>query len=540
LTNHHYLRLIELIVLNVGLSAGILDQRVFSMFVLEALLLTCMTTPVVTILYPLRFRVRVSGAGPNFNNVQDASSGDNAESGMASAKSPRVDEDVDGFRWRTRFTVVLDKIEHLPGMMSLTKLIQPPLYLMQEKSKSAVIQSACLPTPASDVTIDALRLIELSDRTSAVMKGSAVDTLIHTDPVLEVFRTFGDLNGMSVGSSLAIVTFDDLAACVADHANNKKSHLIFIPWIPPFQSDGYLSSISTGDNSAAATPRTTANTANPFDMLFKAAAGGVNQPASVVHSQFVRGVFAQSSSIDVALYVDRTGHGPNEIRQTSGTMQHLFLPFFGGPDDRMALEFVIQLCSNQRISATVVRVSKREADVEDDNGMDGGLQKPSKAHLTGDREHPTFSSATGFPDTVYGNPTTQMRLQSETADNVLWERYASKGRKTHIESTLLDSALSRIEFLHLASPNPLRAVIQRVSESYQDASAKKSRLLVVVGRSRRLAAENHHTELKKLIEEYGNIGGEMNKTIGDVATALVAAGGKAGLIVLQAASVDVY
>ncbi|KAI0252194.1 Sodium/hydrogen exchanger [Lactifluus subvellereus] len=44
--------LIELIVLNVGLSAGILTTRVFSMFVLEALLLTFATTPTVSFLYP--------------------------------------------------------------------------------------------------------------------------------------------------------------------------------------------------------------------------------------------------------------------------------------------------------------------------------------------------------------------------------------------------------------------------------------------------------------------------------------------------------
>lgn len=38
-----FLGLLELIVLNVGLSAGILDTRVFSMFVFEALVLTVMT-----------------------------------------------------------------------------------------------------------------------------------------------------------------------------------------------------------------------------------------------------------------------------------------------------------------------------------------------------------------------------------------------------------------------------------------------------------------------------------------------------------------
>jgi len=532
-------------VLNVGLSAGILDQRVFSMFVLEALLLTCMTTPVVTILYPPQYRVRVSGTGSNFNNVKDGPSESKAESGIASAKIPGEDQDADGFLWRTRFTVVLDKIEHLPGMMSLTQLIQPPppTYQIPEKSESMVAEKDdTLIAPILDITIDALRLIELSDRTSAVMKSSVVDTLIHTDPILGIFKTFGDLNGMPIGSSLAVVTFDDLAACVAEHAKSKKSQLIFLPWIPPYQSDAYLGGAAAGDASVAATPRTTTNTSNPFDMLFKAAAGGANHPASAVHSQFVRGVFAQSSSVDVALYVDRAGHGQSEVRQTSRTTQHLFLPFFGGPDDRMALELVIQLCANQKISATVVKVSRRDAAIDEDNLLDDSLQKPPKAYLGGD-DYPTIheltvGSANGFPDTFYGYPTTQTRLQSETADKIVWEQYASKSRDTHPNSSSLDSALSRVEFLHLASPQPLHAVIQKASESYESASAKRSRLLVVVGRSRRLAAEYHRAELKELIDEYGSIDGEMSRTIGDVATALVAAGGDAGLIVLQAASAN--
>jgi len=63
---------VELIVLNVGLSAGILDQRVFSMFVLEALLLTFMTTPVVTILYPPHLRVKATGADSSAQMGEDS------------------------------------------------------------------------------------------------------------------------------------------------------------------------------------------------------------------------------------------------------------------------------------------------------------------------------------------------------------------------------------------------------------------------------------------------------------------------------------
>ena len=43
-------RLVELIVLNVGLQAGILSQRVFTIFVVMALVTTFLTTPIVSYL----------------------------------------------------------------------------------------------------------------------------------------------------------------------------------------------------------------------------------------------------------------------------------------------------------------------------------------------------------------------------------------------------------------------------------------------------------------------------------------------------------
>jgi hypothetical protein len=50
LVNYGNGRLVELIVLNVGLQAGILSQRVFTMFVVMALVTTFLTTPIVSFL----------------------------------------------------------------------------------------------------------------------------------------------------------------------------------------------------------------------------------------------------------------------------------------------------------------------------------------------------------------------------------------------------------------------------------------------------------------------------------------------------------
>ncbi|TFY78143.1 hypothetical protein EWM64_g5869 [Hericium alpestre] len=328
--------LIELIVLNVGLSAGVLTERVFSMFVLEALLLTFMTTPTVSFLYPPELRKHVTAAGSPYDNVNGRER-DN-ETGGGESRPSITGSDV----WKRRFTVVLDKIEHVPGMMALTQLVLPPPSEYSAKETEASTGRPASPkSPQVNVEIDALRLIELSDRRSAVMKSSAVDALVHTDPALAIFRMFGELNGATVVPSLAIVPAEQLAATVAAHARTTGAHIVFIPWLPP----------SAPVHVHAERPPTPIDEKDdrvpgPFDPIFRP--GPAERPASAQHSHFIRSVFAQAD-MDVALFVDRGV-------PLTGTHQHLFLPFFGGPDDRLALEFVVQLCANPRVSATVLRV----------------------------------------------------------------------------------------------------------------------------------------------------------------------------------------
>ncbi|KAF7985947.1 hypothetical protein HWV62_43888 [Athelia sp. TMB] len=516
--------LVELIVLNVGLSAGILSQvgifpyqyrlqlikaiqRVFSMFVFEAVLLTFMTTPLVSLLYPPNRRVRFEPNGATRQNhraIEDAQG----------PKSPGGDSE-----WKTRFTVVLDKIEHLPGMMALSQLIQP-VASTQEIPPTASPSGSSKSIDSKDrplgIFMDALRLIELSDRTSAVMKSSVADSLLQTDPLLGIFRMFGELHDIDVSTSLAIVPYDDLSLSVAEHAKDNASQLILLPWLPP-----HVTSHDAADDSNNAHL-----TSTPFDNLFGSRG---DKSASAIHSQFVRGVFAQAKT-DVALFVDR-GHAPGEAR-TAGSMHHIFLPFIGGPDDRAALNFVVQLCRNPKITATAIRVIKKAVTSE--------LSEPDAVHV-GDKQVSEQVEAIiqdhglttiGFPDTVYGYATTQTRLQSETADNLAWSRYASPRSEQH--PSHLAEALSRIDFMELQTPVPLHAIVSRASQQFDALVEKRSRLLVVAGRSRRLAVENHREELKELIEEHGSVGNEVKKTIGDVATAFVVSGCKAGLVVVQA------
>lgn len=136
-----------------------------------------------------------------------------------------------------------------------------------------------------------------------------------------------------------------------------------------------------------------------------------------------------------------------------------------------------------------------------------------------------------FPDTVYANATTQTRLQSETADNIAWSRY------THTSVSAdptLAPALSRMDFSDVGTPEPLRYTIKQALGMSRSVVDERGRLLILAGRSRRLAVENHHAELKSVMEEHGGLANEVKRTVGDVATALVVSGCQASLIVFQA------
>ncbi|KIK34429.1 hypothetical protein CY34DRAFT_17729 [Suillus luteus UH-Slu-Lm8-n1] len=194
--------LVELIVLNVGLSAGILSPRVFFMFVLEALTLAFMTTPLITALYPPERRL-ITTAPPQTRD-------DECRDFDANKKSLVNEEQP----WRHRFTVVLDRIEHMLCMMALTQLVRPPIPDFSSLTNAVSTSAASYPTPSKHktpkVSISALRLVELSNRISAVMKSSTADTLTHTDPLLSIFRMFGELNDLPVSTSLTIVPHDDI------------------------------------------------------------------------------------------------------------------------------------------------------------------------------------------------------------------------------------------------------------------------------------------------------------------------------------------
>ncbi|EIM85679.1 cation/H+ exchanger [Stereum hirsutum FP-91666 SS1] len=509
--------LVELIVLNVGLSANILNTRVFSMFVLHALVLTFVTTPLTLWIYPMSARglaVTVPAAG---DGLKDEEARKNAS------------EEA----FKTKFSVVLDKLEQLSSVMTFAQLLQRPTTsamtstesLSSGDDKSSTQITPAVPTLSHSnlsrsrkISLDALRLVELTERTSALLKSQASESMLQQDPVLSIFRTFARLNRFSESGSLSVVSHDEYAMNIAEHAREHGSQMVIIPWAP--------SSSTTATVAEDSEPGPSVNAPyNPFDMMFNRQTSSVrdrDQTTSSIYTGFVRKVFA-SSPTDVALFVDR-GICAVDDGADADIVPHVFLPFFGGPDDRLALTFLVQLCVNESLRATVVRLRKTEGD------DDSSIASVKKA------EHSTYlGNSIALPDTIYGRHDTTTKLQSDTADNILWSRLTSPTAAHNPEVT---SSLTRISLSEESTPRPLhRAVeIAAAGEFYTTVSGRRNRnVVVMLGRSRRMAVESHEAELRQIVSQGGNaIGSEARKALGDVAAAFVMARTNASLLVVQA------
>lgn len=140
---------------------------------------------------------------------------------------------------------------------------------------------------------------------------------------------------------------------------------------------------------------------------------------------------------------------------------------------------------------------------------------------------------------MYGNVTTQTRMQSETADNVHWTRHANINPASRSAlPAALQAGLARVEFSTQTTPTPLASAVQLLrGATTMDADDSKTqrRVFGIVGRSRRLAVESHREELAEMLAS-GDIplNSDVRKTLGDVASAVVASDLHVGIVVVQA------
>ncbi|KAI8053025.1 Sodium/hydrogen exchanger family-domain-containing protein [Syncephalis plumigaleata] len=187
--------LVELIVLNLGLDAGVIDKKVFAILVLMALVTTFITTPMVMWLYPPRYWRNVKGMT-------------RANSRMASPIAT-----MSGAVTPSELLVCLSRMRQVPAIMQLIRVLAP----RRRKTNNRRV-------------VHALRLVELGQRESAVMRGQEIHEITRHDPVSNVLRAFGQLSGVTVDAAMTVAEMTSYPTAVADHSMDIDAGLVVVPW----------------------------------------------------------------------------------------------------------------------------------------------------------------------------------------------------------------------------------------------------------------------------------------------------------------------
>ncbi|KAI9500026.1 Sodium/hydrogen exchanger family-domain-containing protein, partial [Coemansia spiralis] len=190
--------LVELIVLNIGLDAGVIDVRVFSLMVVMALVTTCATSPMVVWLYPLKYQKRIDGI---YGDGAEIAMENDADSTISRRHGPDAGHPMN-------MLVVLSKIQQVPAIMTLLSYLhhQPELTSSRmltanengTNAKPLILESLYRP-----IKVFGLRLLEYTGRDSSIMTQYQLESQVLLDPAMAMFRAFARVANMVFHSLLA-------------------------------------------------------------------------------------------------------------------------------------------------------------------------------------------------------------------------------------------------------------------------------------------------------------------------------------------------
>ncbi|CCG84845.1 protein of unknown function [Taphrina deformans PYCC 5710] len=305
--------LVELIVLNVGLSAGILSTKLFTMFVVMALVTTFMTTPLTLWFFPPWYQEK----------VRKWRSGECDWDGNTLEKQSDTDSEHARNEKLNQITIVVNRIEGVSSLLRFTHFF----------SQSAT-------------SVHLMRLMEMTDRLSQIIKVSESDDLLQQDSMVSIFRTVTRVIGVKLTYSLQVLANYEYASVIAQEANKHKTDLVVVPWAQTaegeWQDNEYISTMLEQENVHVAVL--------------------LDHKSEINSARYLR-----RRTMSIASILTRTRSEADEIHQvreqpsrsTIGAIEsekvHIYLPLFKfGKDERLALLLLSQLLRNDVVSASVM------------------------------------------------------------------------------------------------------------------------------------------------------------------------------------------
>ncbi|GJJ75117.1 hypothetical protein EMPS_07475 [Entomortierella parvispora] len=344
--------LIELIVLNIGYDAGVINDKVFVIMVAMCLITTCMTSPMVSWIYPVHYQRAAALRSLAKDQLKYADAGHGTDAINATKQS------------NNGIMLCVDKIHNLPALMTilemLHKAVPKPSSLASNDSTLSVsgggsahghsVAFAPIPlvpshTPTGPKLL-ALRLLHLTERSSSVLLAATERVeVLRRDTLMVVFQAFAKLNSIQVEPRMTLSTDpDDFAQSIYDEAVQSGTGTIIFPWnstsLPDLHSSGNghtLDEQLLGPNhpAALAKPQVTSNT-QVISRLLQTTA---------------------RSSLTTAVFVDRELGG-------SGLFLNIMVTLYGSSDDEAALKLASTLSHDPFCKLIIVRIRGPESEID--------------------------------------------------------------------------------------------------------------------------------------------------------------------------------
>ena len=379
---------------NIGLQAKILSQRTFTIFVVMALVTTFATTPLTLALFPPWYQKKLA-AWKRGDIDWDGAPLDPEGRGGAG------DSVVGKEQWMDcRRLLVSLRLDSLPSIFTFVALLGgersdttvAKMHPLKE-SKSTGTETDKQPSITQrPLEVHGLRILELTERLSSVMKESEADDCSHRDPVVNAFHTFGQLNNVAVSGEVQFAPESQYAAMLGDRASDHTSDMVLLPW----SESGSLSEVATA----------------PFGE------GSHGTFSNASYNSFVYDFF-QSAPCNAAVFINN-GFGaipreePRPLTRSVTTLSlrsshvqataplrdlshHIFFPYVGSVDDQVALRFVLRLARNPNVTATILHVKGSGAETTVAGVSKGDSSLATSAVLESDSEVFFHSMADSLP-----------------------------------------------------------------------------------------------------------------------------------------------
>ncbi|KAI0888459.1 K+/H+ antiporter 1 [Annulohypoxylon maeteangense] len=365
--------LVELIVLNIGLQARILSQRTFTIFVVMALVTTVATTPLTKWLYPPWYQKKLD----QWKRGEIDWDGKPLESSNQSDTLSQIQDT--GIR---RLLVYL-RLDSLPSLFTFISLLGDENVTPKARSGEALDSNAndarkVSISPSRPLEVHGLRLVELTERTSSVMKVTEGDDYASRDPVVNAFQTFSRLHDVAASGNVIIAPEDSYARTVVEQASVQESDFVLIPW-----SD-------VGSNKDDSTTPFKAPVENRFsgkahlDFIQTALSKAVCNTGIFIDNKFSTSSKVRPTLPRTISHVSMRSLKGAAIPPITDKSHTIFFPYLGGVDDRVALRFVLQLAKNPLVTVTIAHLSYIEGDDEIVGVSEGNLDSVSPESISKD------------------------------------------------------------------------------------------------------------------------------------------------------------